>query len=147
MARVDEGQEAIARIRMAVTAYDLRCNSAHRQETATEVTDGDSTSSDVEPELDDGAQADTTLNSDGGSASKLPSTWAFGSPENLISMSRMEETSRGNVAYRDFSKRLLAFLVEHIPGEGEQLSAARNMKVRRTGLKIDSQHAHRTHMM
>ncbi|KAJ7033041.1 hypothetical protein C8F04DRAFT_958197, partial [Mycena alexandri] len=93
MDRIDENQEALARIRMAVDRYDDRRK---------------------EDEQEDDMELDETA-----SPGKLPSaSWRFGSPERLVNSKSFEQSLElAGFRVHDFDLMLRDFIAEHYPAD------------------------------
>ncbi|GJE89869.1 hypothetical protein PsYK624_059800 [Phanerochaete sordida] len=97
MARIDENQEAIARIRMTVDSYDKA-----REQLCT-IPEHDE---DEEPDQEGLAGADLET-----------MTWALGSKGPKVVATAIESRNSTDPIYRDFSRQLVSFLTEHIQDE------------------------------
>ena len=92
MAQIDENQEAIAGITMAVDLYDASQRSIAREETE-----------------NDGAESPPAIIEG--------EHWKLGAPLKRISARDWELLEGGNAAFRCFETRLTAFLAEYLPHE------------------------------
>ncbi|KAF8587172.1 hypothetical protein K439DRAFT_1645943 [Ramaria rubella] len=91
MVTIDENQEAVACIRMAVDAYDMAA-----KEEAAEI------GRDEKPK-------DTP--------SAPVGHWKLGSPDKHTTVKQIEDNNKGNVVFRGFSRNLMVFLHESFPNE------------------------------
>ncbi|KAF8584403.1 hypothetical protein K439DRAFT_1646930 [Ramaria rubella] len=91
MVTIDENQEAVACIQMAVDAYDMAA-----KEEAAEI------GRDEKPK-------DTP--------SAPVGHWKLGSPDKHTTVKQIEDNNKGNVVFRGFSRNLMVFLHESFPNE------------------------------
>ena len=115
MAKIDENQEAIARIRLAVDDYDRECRERHEQPSA--------------DELPDDSESLASLPSQKATAEgPHEKSWSFGGRQPIRTALDVEESTKSNPVYRDFSRRLHSFLLEHLKDEAA-LESAQYFKV------------------
>ncbi|KAF8522668.1 hypothetical protein JB92DRAFT_2827536 [Gautieria morchelliformis] len=91
MTRIDENQEAIARIRMAIDAYEKELKDRN-----------------AEAEEEKKAQHNTQ-------AAQPQGHWKLGSPEKHTTSMKLEESNKGNMVFQNFHKNLLGFLRHIFP--------------------------------
>ncbi|KAF8523994.1 hypothetical protein JB92DRAFT_2827152 [Gautieria morchelliformis] len=91
MTRIDENQEAIARIRMAIDAYEKELKDRN-----------------AEAEEEKKAQHNTQ-------AAQPQGHWKLGSPEKHTTSMKLEESNKGNMVFQNFHKNLLGFLWHIFP--------------------------------
>ncbi|KAJ7076600.1 hypothetical protein C8R43DRAFT_1177915 [Mycena crocata] len=93
MNRIDETQEAIARIRMAIDKFDKQCEEDERED---------------EPDLEESSNTSALTSA----------SWRFGAPDRLTNSRAFGDllNSAGNPV-KDFDSMLRDFISEHFPGE------------------------------